>query len=141
LVVYSLFHLWYTAGKVGVEVMDWTQQRIHLRTEAVNSVGVTVVCAPGMPDLEGRIAVCRSIDHSVGGMQICLPFALPKGTSLKLTVSLHGKKRTFTHDAKVMWTKPDQDGSHYFVGLRLRSSGAQIFTEWINAISRKGAKP
>jgi c-di-GMP-binding flagellar brake protein YcgR len=113
------------------------ERRGEIRLGREDSVAVTVLSAPGVPDVEGRTFFCTTADVSVGGIKIVTDTRIPGSSVLEMRVAFSDPLQSFKHRGRVVWVSEMEDAKQYAIGIELLDRSSNAMIQWSRLISTK----
>lgn len=111
------------------------EQRRHLRLPVENRVFIELV-SPGVGNATaGKVAVCKTLDVSRGGLRVSLEHELVVGAILQIGVELPQMDDTLYLAGEVRWclaNKPPETG--WSAGFALLNAGGSDIDSWTSLL-------
>lgn len=116
-----------------------SEQRQNQRVPEKADITVKVEHAPEAKALEGMVFSSSSVDISLGGVQLVVPFPVPVGADLELKVIFNHTDRSYWHRGIVIWDdslgeRPDDKAPHR-IGVQFNTLDNPQFYSWRTTIS------
>ena len=111
-------------------------QRRHLRLPVESTVFIELV-SPGVGSAEsGKVATCRTLDMSRGGLRVSLEHQLEVGAILQIGVELPDAEETLYLAGEVRWCLANQPpDSGWSAGFALLNARDSDIDSWITLLT------
>lgn len=111
-------------------------KRRHLRLPVESTVFIELV-APGVGnDDEGKLAICKTLDVSRGGLRVSLEYELVVGAILQIGVELPDSRDTLYLAGEVRWCLPNKAPEQgWSAGFALLNAGDSDIESWISLLA------
>ena len=116
---------------------DMDDRRAYPRLREKDSVVVTVLSAPEVPELENKTFFCTSEDLSSGGLKLRLSTHVPVGAVLGLRVAFTLPLGTFRHIGRVAWSEEGTDSKACLVGVEFTYTLSGRAAAWKDIVEKK----
>ena len=85
----------------------------------------------------GRLAACKTLNISRGGLQVSLADEVTVGAILQICVELPGTSRPLSLAGEVRWCRPaeTQPAPLYTAGFKLLNAGNSDIDRWVELIA------
>ena len=112
-------------------------RRAHPRLRERDSVVVTVLSAPEVPELEDKTFFCTTEDLSPSGLRLRLHVRVPIGAVLGLRVAFTLPLGTFRHIGRAAWVRELRPDKLYAVGVEFSYTLGARGSAWRDIVGRK----
>jgi hypothetical protein len=113
------------------------EQRRHTRHPVESRVFVELAASGIGRSDSGKVAICRTLDVSSGGLRISLEHELRVGSVLQIGVELPETQETLYLAGEVRWCLPNpKTGTGWTAGLALVNASDSDIDRWIELLTR-----
>jgi hypothetical protein len=120
-----------------VEEFLMQTKRAFPRLKERDNVAVTVLCAAGSPELEGRTFFCTTDDISGGGLRFSNHTRIPEGSTLELRVTCSHPLRAFRHIGRVAWVNEVPEDRPYAEGVQFTGTPLATLIAWKDGLAKR----
>ena len=113
---------------------DYTDRRKHPRVDVERAIYIEVVQPGSRSEAHNTVLRCETVDVSVAGLRIWVPENVPAGSKLNIAVPMEEWKENLELVGKVMWSRPAETQSGYWLGLELEDSSREDMEKWFRAV-------
>ncbi len=112
------------------------EQRQHLRLPVESTVFIELV-SPGVGSADsGKVAICKTLDVSRGGLRVSLEHELVVGAILLIGVDLPDAPDTLCLAGEVRWCLQDlEQDNTWTAGFALLNAGDSDIDSWISLLA------
>jgi len=109
-----------------------TEQRRHLRLPVESTVFIELV-SPGVGKVDsGKVAICKTLDVSRGGLRVSLEHKLMAGAILQIGVDLPDSQDTLYLAGEVRWCLANPaPGTGWSAGFAILNAGDSDIDRWV----------
>jgi len=112
-------------------------QRRHPRHTVESRVFIELVASGIGRSESGKVAICRTLDVSSGGLRVSLEHELVVGSILQIGVELPDSQETLYLAGEVRWCLANPTpGSGWSAGFALLNAGDSNIDRWIDLLTR-----
>ena len=115
------------------------RQRRNERVEDREGLGLTVLQAPGAPELAGRTLLGTTRDLSVTGLQLVTALSVPQGTEVRVRVASREPLRVFEHIGRVAWVRALEHGG-FAHGIEFTRTLRGTLEDWQTCVTARLAE-
>jgi hypothetical protein len=113
---------------------DYADRRKHPRVDVERAIYIEVV-KPGIrSEAHNTVLRCETVDISVAGLRIWVGESVPAGSKLNIAVPMEEWKENLELVGKVMWTRPAEGQSGYWLGLELGDASREDMEKWFKVV-------
>lgn len=111
-------------------------QRKHLRLPVESTVFIELV-SPGIGGANsGKVAICKTLDVSKGGLRVSLEHELVVGAILQIGVELPRSEQTLYLTGEVRWCLQNHEEDNcWSAGFALLNAGESDIDSWIGLLT------
>lgn len=113
---------------------DYNDRRKHPRVEVERAIYIEVVQPGRRSEAHNTVLRCETVDVSVAGLRIWVPENVPAGSKLNIAVPMNEWKENLELIGKVMWSRPAENQSGFWLGLELEDSSREDMEKWFRAV-------
>ena len=108
------------------------EQRRHLRLPVESTVFIELVSPEVGIAGSGKLAICKTLDVSRGGLRVSLEHELVAGAILQIGVELPDSSETLYLAGEVKWCQANQaPGTGWSAGFAILNAGGSDIDSWV----------